>query len=124
MVRLVDVYPDGYAALLCDGVIRARYRDPDRHGAFNAERLSEINPNQVYEYTIDFWRATGNVFAPGHRIRVELSSSYFPYYLRNLNTGADNNGLETRMMIADQRVYHSAGYPSHVTLPVIPLRIR
>jgi uncharacterized protein len=122
MVRLIDVYPDGYAALLCDGVIRARYRDPDNHGAFTAERLSEIEPNQVYEYTIDFWRATGNVFQVGHRIRVELSSSYFPYYLRNLNTGAANNGLETRLVVADQKVYHSREYPSHITLPVIPAR--
>ena len=85
MVRLVDVHPDGRASLLCDGVMRARYRDPENHGAFRADKLSEIAPEQVYEYTIDFWRATANLFKAGHRIRVEVSSSYFPYYLPNLN---------------------------------------
>jgi len=95
MIRLIDVDPDGYAALLCDGVIRARYRDPENEGAFNPEKLSRIEPDRVYEYTIAFWRATGNVFQPGHRIRAEVSSSYFPYYLRNLNTGADNNARST-----------------------------
>ena len=95
MVRLVDVQPDGYSAMLCEGLMRARHRDPERDGAFNPDKLSVIEPNRVYEYTIEFWRATANVFAKGHRIRVEISSSYFPYYLRNLNTGADNIGLET-----------------------------
>lgn len=122
MVRLIDVRPDGYAALLCDGVMRARYRDPDREGAFQPKRLSTIEPDKVYEYSIEFWRATGNVFANGHRIRVEVSSSYFPYYLPNLNTGADNNGFATQPVVARQRIYHSARYPSHVVLPVIPPR--
>jgi hypothetical protein len=81
-----------------------------------------IQPEKVYEYTIDFWRATGNVFLPGHRIRIEISSSYFPYYLPNLNTGADNNAYETKPVVARQKVYHTAEYPSHVVLPVIPRR--
>jgi putative CocE/NonD family hydrolase len=119
MVRLIDVYPNGYAALLCDGVLRARYRDPDKNGAFNAQKLSTIEPDKVYEYTIDFWRATGNVFLAGHKIRVEISSSYFPYYLPNLNTGADNNAYETKRVVARQKVYHTAEYPSHVVLPII-----
>ena len=122
MVRLVDVYPDGRASLLCDGVIRARYRDPDNHGAFRADKLSEIVPRQVYEYTIAFWRGTGNLFKAGHRIRVEISSSYFPYYLPNLNTGSTNNALETERVVAEQRIHHSERYPSHVLLPVIPPR--
>ncbi|MBK9166458.1 MAG: CocE/NonD family hydrolase [Bryobacterales bacterium] len=122
MVRLIDVHPDGYASLLCDGVMRARYRDPGRNGAFNAKQLSVIEPEQVYEYTIEFWRATGNVFLPGHRIRVEISSSYFPYYLPNLNTGADNNAHATKPVVASQRIHHTAEYPSHVVLPVIPAR--
>jgi putative CocE/NonD family hydrolase len=122
MVRLIDVYPNGRAILLCDGVIRARYRDPNNQGAFTAARLTNIEPDRIYEYTIRFWRATGNVFLPGHRIRAEISSSYFPYYLRNLNTGSDNNGLETRMISATQKIYHSADYPSHLILPVIPKR--
>ena len=122
MVRLVDVYPDGYAALLCDGVLRARYRDPENNGSFNAQKLSTIEPDKVYEYTIDFWRATGNVFLPGHKIRIEVSSSYFPYYLPNLNTGADNNAYATNRVVARQRVYHTAEHPSHVILPIIVRR--
>ena len=65
---------------------------------------------------------TGNVFQPGHRIRIEISSSYFPYYMRNLNTGADNVGLETKSAVARQKVYHSSEFPSSVVLPVIPKR--
>lgn len=122
MIRLIDVRPDGYAALLTDGVIRARYRDPQRNGAFNAQRLSTIEPGKVYEYTIEFWRATGNLFQKGHRIRIEISSSYFPYYLPNLNTGADNNAFATKPVVARQRIFHSAEYPSRVVLPVIPAR--
>ena len=120
MVRLVDVQPDGFSAMLCEGVMRARHRDPEHDGAFNSAKLSVIEPNQVLEYTIEFWRATANAFAKGHRIRVEISSSYFPYYLRNLNTGADNIGLETTFVVAKQKVIHTAGQPSHVVVPVIP----
>ena len=54
MVRLIDVYPDGYAAFLCEGVMRARHRDPQRDGAFDPDRLSVIEPEQIYPYTIDF----------------------------------------------------------------------
>jgi putative CocE/NonD family hydrolase len=122
MVRLIDVWPDGYAALLCEGVLRARCRDPERGGAFNSTRLSPIEPGKVYEYLVEFWRATGNAFAKGHRIRVEISSSYFPYYLRNLNTGADNVGLETRSVVAQQTIHHDPDAASHVVLPVIPRR--
>jgi len=120
MVRLIDVQPDGFSAMLCEGVMRARHRDPGHDGAFNPASLSVIEPNQVLEYTIEFWRATANAFVKGHRIRVEISSSYFPYYLRNLNTGADNIGLETTFVVAKQKVIHTAGQPSHVVLPVIP----
>jgi putative CocE/NonD family hydrolase len=122
MVRLIDVRPDGYAALLCDGVLRARCRDPHDGGAFTPEKLSAIEPGKIHEYTIRFWRATGNVFGRGHRIRVEISSSYFPFYLRNLNTGADNVALETEAVVARQKVRHDAAHPSHVVLPVIPRR--
>ena len=60
MVRLVDVHPDGYAAFLCEGVMRARHRDPLQDGKFNPDRLSTLQPGEVYPYTIEFWRATGN----------------------------------------------------------------
>jgi putative CocE/NonD family hydrolase len=120
MVRLVDVCPDGRALFLAEGVMRARHRDDERDGAFQPQRLSAIEPGRVYPYTIDFWRPTGNYFAKGHRIRVEISSSYFPYYLRNLNTGADNLALATSPVIARQTIRHDADHPSHVVLPIIP----
>jgi uncharacterized protein len=122
MMRLIDVRPDGSTALLNDGVIRARSRNPDDHGRFTAEKLSTIEPNRVYEYGLEFWRGTGNVFQKGHRIRVEISSSFYPYYLPNLNTGEDNVGLATRPVVATQKVYHTSLYPSHIVLPVIPRR--
>jgi putative CocE/NonD family hydrolase len=122
MVRLIDVHPDGYAALLCDGVLRARCRDPRNRGTFTADRLSLIEPGRIYEYTIRFWRGTGNLFGKGHRIRVEISSSYFPYYMHSLNTDADNRALETDAVVARQKIYHDARYPSSILLPVIPAR--
>jgi putative CocE/NonD family hydrolase len=122
MVRLIDVHPDGKAALLCDGVMRARCRDPRNGGVFTSEQLSKVEPGKIYEYTIKFWRATGNLFRKEHRIRVEVSSSYYPYYLRNLNTGADNIGLETKAVVAKQSIFHDADHPSHIVLPVIPPR--
>ncbi|QDT28757.1 Cocaine esterase [Gimesia panareensis] len=121
MIRLADVHPDGRSLFLGEGVMRARHRDPERHGAFNPHKLSMIEPNQPYEYQIDFWRPTGNVFARGHRIRIEISSSYYPYYLRNPNTDEDNLGLATKFQIAKQTIFHDAARPSHVVLPVIPV---
>ncbi len=122
MLRLVDVHPSGYAALLGEGIMRARHRDPAAGGQFNAGQLSTIEPGKVYEYRIKFWRVTGNVFAKGHRIRLEISSSYYPFYLRNLNSGADNAGLATESVVATQRIHHGATYPSRIVLPVIPAR--
>jgi hypothetical protein len=119
MVRLIDVHPDGRALFLAEGVMRARHRD-ERNGAFRPDKLSKIEPNRVYPYTIEFWRPTGNLFAKGHRIRVEISSSYYPYYLRNLNTGEDNLALATRPVVARQTIRHDAEHPSCVVLPVVP----
>jgi putative CocE/NonD family hydrolase len=121
MLRLSDVTPDGRALFLAEGVMRARHRDPQRQGAFNAQQLSTIKPGEAYEYSIDFWRPTGNRFARGHRIRIEISSSYYPYYLRNLNTGEDNISLAREPVVAQQTVFHDSARPSHVVLPVIPI---
>ena len=109
--KLVDVEPCGCARNLTDGIIRARYRKP-RHPA------SLIEPGQVYKYTIDVW-ATSNLFKKGHSIRLEISSSNFPRFDRNPNTGG-LIGAETTLVPALQTVHHSDGYPSHVTLPVVP----
>jgi putative CocE/NonD family hydrolase len=120
MVRLSDVRPDGHALFLGEGVMRARHRDPKGNGAFNPYELSSIEPGHAYEYTIDFWRPTGNVFLRGHRLRIEISSSYYPYYLRNPNTAADNIGLVEAFRSAKQTIFHDAERPSHIVLPVIP----
>ncbi len=124
MVRLVDVGPDGSAMLLGEGVMRARHRDPDNDGRFNPDRLSEIEPGRTYRYHLEFWRVTGKVFGPGHRIRIEISSSYYPFYLRNLNSGRDNAGLATadEMVVATQTIHHGPANPSRVVLPVIRRR--
>ena len=120
-VRLVDIHPDGSSALLTEGLMRARNRDPDDEGRFNGAQLSTIEPDEVYEYTIRFWRGTGNLFQEGHRIGIEISSSWYPYYLPNLNTGADNVALATRdeAVVATQRVYHGGERASRILLPVI-----
>ncbi|MDD8028062.1 MAG: CocE/NonD family hydrolase [Acidobacteriota bacterium] len=110
--KLVDVHPDGYAQNLADGIIRARYR------AGKEAPAALLEPGRIYEYDIDLW-ATSNVFLPGHRIRVEISSSNFPRFDRNLNTGEDPM-TATRMEKAAQTVYRSAEYPSHIVLPIIP----
>lgn len=112
VVRLIDVHPDGYAQNIQDGIIRARYR----RGKIAPASL--IQPGRIYEYDIDMW-ASSNAFLPGHRIRIEVTSSNFPRFDRNLNTG-ENPATGTRMAVAHQRVLHSARYPSHVLLPVIP----
>ena len=109
--KLVDVHPDGYARNLLDGIIRARYRD-------SASDPTPIEPGRVYEYVIDLW-ATSNVFQAGHRIRVEISSSNFPRFDRNQNTGAPF-GADAAMNTADQTIHHGGEYASHIVLPIIP----
>ena len=109
--KLVDVRPDGYAQNLQDGIVRARYRTSVGQPSF-------IEPGRVYEYTIDLW-ATSHVVKAGHQLRVEVSSSNFPRFDRNPNTGAPL-GQDTRLEAAQQTVYHSDTYPSHIVLPIIP----
>jgi putative CocE/NonD family hydrolase len=109
--KLVDVHPSGFVQNLTDGIIRARYRQ-------STARAEPIAPGKVYAYTIDLW-ATSNVFKAGHCIRLEISSSNFPRFDRNPNTGRDL-ATETELVPAIQTVYHDGTYPSHVTLPLIP----
>ena len=109
--KLVDVRPDGYAQNLADGIVRARYRS-------SRQKPVPLTPGEVSRFTIDLW-ATSHVFLPGHRIRVEISSSNFPRFDRNLNTGGDQ-ATGTRWQAAQQTVFHDARYPSHIVLPVIP----
>jgi hypothetical protein len=109
--KLVDVRPDGYAQNLQDGVIRARFRD-------SASEPSPIVPGRIYAYAIDLW-ATSHLVRSGHRLRVEISSSNFPRFDRNPNTG-EPIGQGARLVTARQEVHHSPDHPSHVVLPVMP----
>ena len=108
--RLVDVYPNGKAYNVQEGILRARYRD-------GFDKKVWMSPGSVYEIKIDL-HATSNYFGAGHRIRLEVSSSNFPRFDRNLNTGGDNY-TETEWVIAKNAIFHSKEYPSRIILPVI-----
>lgn len=109
--KLVDVYPDGRAINLNNGIVRARFRD-------SLEKPSLIAPGQIYKYVINVW-PTSNVFLAGHKIRIEISSSNFPHYDRNPNTGHPF-GVDAVVQPADQIIHHDMQHASFVTLPIIP----
>ena len=108
--KLIDVHPNGFAQILTEGIIRGRYRN-------SFKQTTLLTPGEPTEFYIDLW-ATSNVFRKGHRIRLEVSSSNFPKYDRNPNTG-DKFGENARLLAAKQTVYHDAAHPSRLVLPVI-----
>lgn len=108
--KLVDVHPDGSAFNISDGILRRTYQDAQSPAA--SERIQQIH--------IELW-PTSMVFFKGHRIRVEVSSSNFPRFDRNPNTG-DNIASEAKVRAAKQTVMHDPEYPSRLILPIIPLR--
>ena len=111
MIKLLDVQPDGYAMPVAEGILRARFRE-------GLDKIKLLTANQVYEYDIEL-TSTANVFKPGHRIRIDVTSSNFPQFDRNPNTGAPlGSGTETR--IAQQTVYHGSNRLSHIVLPIVP----
>ena len=110
--KLVDVGPDGYAQILVEGIIRGRHWK-----SFQSEEL--LTPGKIYDFYIDLW-STSNVFKKGHRIRVEVSSSNFPKYDRNPNTG-HKFGEDAELLVAHQTIYHNAEHPSRIVLPIIPI---
>lgn len=110
VVRLADVHPDGRSIPLADGILRMRNRDGE-------QTASWMEPGEVYAITIDCW-ATSNVFLPGHRIRVHVTSSSFPRWNRNLNTGASNE-TTAQYRSARQSIYHDVERPSHIVLPIM-----
>jgi putative CocE/NonD family hydrolase len=112
MAKLVDIWPNSFTQRLCDGMVRARFRD-------GLDKSSLIEPGKVYKYSIDCWN-TSQVFKIGHRIGLEIASSAFPKFDRNLNTGAVL-GVTTEMAVAEQRIYHDAEHPSAIILPLIPI---
>lgn len=111
VARLTDVYPDGRSINLTEGILRARFRG----GRFRNPRL--VPPETIQKYSIEL-QPTSNVFLKGHSIRLDITSSSFPLWARNLNTG-ENPGTATRMVVADQVVHHNLLFASHVVLPVI-----
>ena len=112
IARLIDVYPDGTAYNLTDGVIRARFHK----SIWEPPEL--LVPGRIYEYNIELL-PTSNVFLKGHSIRLHITSSNFPFYDRNPNTGHEQ-GVDDEMQVAEQTIYHCEEYPSHILLPIIP----
>ena len=111
VVKLVDVYPDGRALNIRENIKRARFRN-------GRDRLAELmQPGTVYEVKIPLG-AYSLYFAPGHRVRVQITSSSFPRWDRNLNTGG-NNYDEVAWVVAENSIHHSPQHPSRVVLPVI-----
>jgi len=108
--KLVDVGPDGFAQNMTEGIVRARYRD-------SQEQPALMNPDQVYKFTIDLW-ATSNVFRKGHILRLEISSSNFPRFDTNLNTGQDTR-LAQGPIAATNTIYHDAQHPTALVLPIV-----
>jgi uncharacterized protein len=110
VARLIDVGPDGLARDVCMGLVRARYRD-------GVTKPKLVEPGRVVKYTIRL-SPTSNAFLPGHRLRVDITSSDFPNYDRNHNTAADQNADAT-LVVAQQAVHHGKRYPSRIVLPVV-----
>jgi putative CocE/NonD family hydrolase len=110
--KLVDVGPDGFARNVTEGILRARFRES------TSGSPKPITPGQVYEYKIDLW-STSNVFLKGHRIRLEVSSSNFPRFDRNLNTG-QSAATSEGIIRATNTILHDSAHPSALLLPVVP----
>jgi putative CocE/NonD family hydrolase len=109
--KLVDVWPNGFAQNLTEGILRASYRE-------STTEAKPIIPGKVYEYHIDMW-STSNVFLKGHQIRLEISSSNFPRFDRNLNTGKSASTSAT-IVKATNTILHDPAHPSALILPVVP----
>jgi uncharacterized protein len=110
--KLVDVWPpNGFAQNLTEGILRVRYRD-------SQEKPELANPGETYHITVDLW-STSNVFLAGHKLRLEVSSSNFLRFDRNLNTG-EEQARATRMVKASNVIYHDKAHPSALILPIIP----
>jgi len=109
--KLLDVWPNGFAQNLTEGILRLRYRN-------SVDRPELARPGEIYHVIVDLW-ATSNVFLAGHRLRLEISSSNFPRFDRNLNTGEDQ-AASTKMQPATNTIYHDKEHPSALVLPIVP----
>ena len=115
VAKLVDVHPDGTSYNMAEGIVRARYRE-------SVAAPTPLTPGKVYRFEIDMV-GTSVAFLRGHRIRVHVTSSHFPQFDRNPNTGA-RFGATSEVRVAEQTIVHDADHPSHILLPVIPARTR
>ena len=115
VAKLVDVHPDGTSYNMAEGIVRARYRE-------SVAAPTPLTPGKVYRFEIDMV-GTSVAFLRGHRIRVHVTSSHFPQFDRNPNTGA-RFGATREVRVAEQTIVHDADHPSHILLPVIPARTR
>ena len=110
VIKLVDVQPDGFAMNIAEGILRARFHR-------GLDRMELLTPNEPYEFEVDLI-GTANVFQPGHRIRVDVTSSNFPQFDRNPNTGADL-GTSAQVRVAKQTIFFGGPRPSAIILPVV-----
>lgn len=110
MIKLVDVSPDGTAMPVSEGILRAKFRE-------GLDKIRLLTPNQIYEYDIEL-TGTANVFKPGHKIRIDITSSNFPQFDRNPNTG-DPLGSSSKVRVANQTIHHGGARLSHILLPVV-----
>jgi ankyrin repeat protein len=110
-VRLIDVYPDGLALNVAQGIIRARYRE-------GLDKSELIKPGETVKYTIRM-TPTSNAFLPGHRIRLDITSSCFPYFDCNHNTAAGGN-VDASLVTAQQTIHHGGEEATRIILPWIP----
>jgi hypothetical protein len=111
--KLVDVYPNGSAQNLTEGIVRARYRN-------SQERPELMHPEEVYKFIIDLW-STSNLFRKGHKLRLEISSSNFPRFDRNLNTGS-NDRKSVEMIKATNSILHDQQHPSALIVPIVTVQ--
>ena len=110
MIKLTDVHPNGYSMPVSEGILRARFHE-------GLDKIKLLTPNQIYEYDIEL-TGTANAFLPGHRIRIDITSSNFPQFDRNPNTG-DPLGSSPVTRVATQTIYHGGTNLSHILLPVV-----
>ena len=111
VVRVTDVTPDGKSIIVADGIQRARFRQ-------SGSKPTLIEPGKIYEYEVDLWQNSWE-FQPGHRVRVDVTSSNWPRYSRNMNV-AEFPEFATTWKVANNSIYMDPAHPSHVILPVIP----
>jgi putative CocE/NonD family hydrolase len=114
--KLVDVWPNGFVQNITEGILRMRYRN-------SREKPELMKPGDVYKISVDLW-ATSNVFQAGHKLRIEISSSNYPRFDRNLNTGDPDIAHATKKIVATNTILHDKEHPSAIVLSILPAQRR